>query len=74
MQASAKTKGVIFFYSPFAANSWFSIKFIIQNRVGKMNATITISKEEIDRQFQYPGKNKVIKEYAETEKWKTVLT
>ena len=30
---------------------------------GKINATITTSKEEIDYQFQYPGKNKVIKEY-----------
>jgi hypothetical protein len=29
-----------------------------------MNASITASKEELDYQLQYPGKNKVIKEYA----------
>ena len=29
-----------------------------------MNASITTSKEELDYQLQYPGKNKVIKEYA----------
>ena len=39
------------------------MRFLVGTDNGKMNATITISKEEIDRQFQYPGKNKVIKEY-----------
>ena len=41
------------------------MRFLVgkDNHYGKMNTTITISKEEIDRQFQYPGKNKVIKEY-----------
>ena len=29
-----------------------------------MNASITASKEELDYQLQYPGKNKVIKEYV----------
>ena len=29
-----------------------------------MNASITASKEELDQQLQYPGKNKVIKEYV----------
>ena len=28
-----------------------------------MNATIITSKEEVDYQFWYPGRNKVIKEY-----------
>ena len=28
-----------------------------------MNATIITTKEEVDYQFQYPGRNKVIKEY-----------
>ena len=31
-----------------------------------MNASITASKKELDYQLQYPGKNKVIKEYANT--------
>ena len=39
------------------------MRFLVGTDNGIMNATITISKEEIDRQFQYPGKNKVIKEY-----------
>ena len=39
------------------------MRFLIGNDNGKMNATITTSKEEIDYQFQYPGKNRVIKEY-----------
>ena len=30
----------------------------------KMNASITASKKELGYQLQYPGKNKVIKEYA----------
>jgi hypothetical protein len=30
----------------------------------KMNASITSSKKELDYQLQYPGKNKVIKEYV----------
>ena len=30
---------------------------------GKMNATIITTKEEVDYQFWYPGRNKVIKEY-----------
>jgi len=29
----------------------------------EMNATIITTKEEVDYQFQYPGRNKVIKEY-----------
>ena len=32
------------------------MRFLVGTDNGKMNATITISKEEIDRQFQYPGK------------------
>ena len=28
-----------------------------------MNATIITTKEEVDYQFQYPGRNKVINEY-----------
>ena len=39
------------------------MRFLVGIDNGIMNATITISKEEIDRQFQYPGKNKVINEY-----------
>ena len=39
------------------------MRFLVGTDNGIMNATITTSKEEIDRQFQYPGKNKVIKEY-----------
>ena len=38
------------------------MKFLVGEDNGKINATITTSKEEIDYQFQYPGKNKVIKE------------
>jgi hypothetical protein len=30
---------------------------------GKMNATINTTKEEVNYQFWYPGRNKVIKEY-----------
>ena len=30
---------------------------------GKMNTTIITTKEEVDYQFWYPGRNKVIKEY-----------
>ena len=39
------------------------MRFLVGKDNGKTNATITTSKEEIDYQFQYPGKNKVIKEY-----------
>ena len=39
------------------------MRFLVGKDNGKTNATITASKEEIDYQFQYPGKNKVIKEY-----------
>ena len=40
------------------------MRFLIGEENGKINACITTSKEELDYQFQYPGKNKVIKEYA----------
>ena len=39
------------------------MRFLVGVVNGKINATITTSKEEIDYQFQYPGRNKVIKEY-----------
>ena len=39
------------------------MRFLVGNDNGKMNATITTTKEEIDYQFKYPGKNRVIKEY-----------
>ena len=39
------------------------MRFLVGEDNGKINATITTSKEEIDYQFQYPGRNKVIKEY-----------
>ena len=39
-------------------------RFLIGEENGKINACITTSKEELDYQFQYPGKNKVVKEYA----------
>ena len=39
------------------------MRFLVGVDNGKINATITTSKEEIDYQFQYPGRNKVIKEY-----------
>ena len=40
------------------------MRFLIGEENGKINACITTSKEELDYQFKYPGKNKVIKEYA----------
>ena len=40
------------------------MRFLIGEENGKINACITTSKEELDYQFQYPGKNKVVKEYA----------
>ena len=40
------------------------MRFLVGEVNGKMNASITTSKEELDYQLQYPGKNKVIKEYA----------
>ena len=40
------------------------MRFLIGEENGKINACITTSKEERDYQFQYPGKNKVVKEYA----------
>ena len=49
------------------------MRFLVGYDNGKMNATITISKEEIDRQFQYPGKNKVIKEYKNIKDFYSLL-
>ena len=40
------------------------MRFLIGEENGIINACITTSKEELDYQFQYPGKNKVVKEYA----------
>ena len=40
------------------------MRFLVGEENGKTNASITTSKEELDYQLQYPGKNKVIKEYA----------
>ena len=40
------------------------MKFLVGEENGIINACITTSKEELDYQFQYPGKNKVVKEYA----------
>ena len=40
------------------------MRFLVGEENGKINACITTSKEHLDYQFQYPGKNKVIKEYA----------
>ena len=37
------------------------MRFLIGEENGKINACITTSKEELDYQFQYPGKNKVVK-------------
>ena len=39
------------------------MRFLIGEENGMLNACITTSKEELDYQFQYPGKNKVVKEY-----------
>ena len=39
------------------------MRFLVGKNNGKINATLTTSKKEIDYQFQYPGKKKVIKEY-----------
>ena len=41
------------------------MRFLIGEENGIINACITTSKEELDYQFQYPGKNKVVKEYAQ---------
>ena len=40
------------------------MRFLIREENGKINACIFTSKEELDYQFQYPGKNKVVKEYV----------
>ena len=40
------------------------MRFLVGEENGIINACITTSKEELDYQFQYPGKNKVVKEYA----------
>ena len=39
------------------------MRFLVGQDNGKTCATITTSKEEIDYQFQYPGRNQVIKKY-----------
>ena len=39
------------------------MRFLVGYDKGKTFATITTSKEEVDYQFWYPGRNKVIKEY-----------
>ena len=41
------------------------MRFLVGEENGIITAYITTSKEELDYQFQYPGKNKVIKEYAQ---------
>ena len=41
------------------------MRFLIREENGIINACITTSKEELDYQFQYHGKNKVVKEYAQ---------
>ena len=41
------------------------MRFLIGEENGIINACITTSKEELDYQFQYHGKNKVVKEYAQ---------
>ena len=38
-------------------------EYLVGNDNGNICATITTSKEEVDYQFQYRGRNKVIKEY-----------
>ena len=42
------------------------MRFLVGEENGIINACITTSKEELDYQFQYPGKNKVVKEYMQT--------
>ena len=39
------------------------MRFLVGYDMGKPYATITTSKEEVDYQFWYCGRNKVIKEY-----------
>ena len=39
------------------------MRFLVGYDKGKTFSPITTSKEEIDYQFRYPGRNKVIKEY-----------
>ena len=40
------------------------MRFLVGEENGIINNCITTSKEELDYQFQYPGKNKVVKEYS----------
>ena len=40
------------------------LRFLVGEVNGKMNASITASKKELGYQLQYPGKNKVVKEYV----------
>ena len=40
------------------------MRLLVGEVIRKMNASITASKKELGYQLQYPGKNKVVKEYV----------